>query len=218
MNWSQQFDAYCERTDFTYWSEPFNAISNAAFLIAATLMWRRVTGLLWAQILCVILFVIGIGSFLFHTHATQWASTADVVPIGVFILTYLFIVNRHVMGWPLWAAILGTLGFFPYAAGLLVILNDIPFIRISNFYWTVPILLLIYSVVIRRSNPRTARGFVIGAALLAVSITLRSLDEDLCANWPIGTHFMWHILNACMLAWMIEVYRTHMLEAHPKQG
>jgi aspartyl-tRNA(Asn)/glutamyl-tRNA(Gln) amidotransferase subunit C len=28
---------------------------------------------------------------------------------------------------------------------------------------------------------------------------------------PLGTHFLWHILNGIMLGWMIEVYRRHML-------
>ena len=34
MDWSQPIDLYCERTDAAFWSEPANAISNAAFLIA----------------------------------------------------------------------------------------------------------------------------------------------------------------------------------------
>jgi hypothetical protein len=29
--------------------------------------------------------------------------------------------------------------------------------------------------------------------------------------FPLGTHFGWHLLNAVMLGWMIEVYRRHML-------
>lgn len=218
MDWSRQIDAYCERTDFSYWSEPLNAVSNAAFIIGAAFMWRRVQALAWGKILCAILFVIGIGSFLFHTHAAAWASTADVVPIGIFILTYLYLVNWHILGWPRWAAALGTLGFIPYAAGMVPILNEIPFVRISNFYWTVPVLLLVYAVLIRRKHPATARGFVIGAGLLMVSISIRSLDEDLCAHWPIGTHFIWHILNGVMLAWMIEVYRRHMVERPANQG
>jgi hypothetical protein len=40
---------------------------------------------------------------------------------------------------------------------------------------------------------------------------LRTLDEPFCATFPIGTHFLWHLLNALMLGWMIEVYRRHML-------
>ena len=38
----RQFDAYCERADFTFWSEPVNALTNMAFLIAALVMWRWV--------------------------------------------------------------------------------------------------------------------------------------------------------------------------------
>ena len=37
MDLTQQFDGYCERVDLTYWAEPVNAITNAAFLIAASM-------------------------------------------------------------------------------------------------------------------------------------------------------------------------------------
>jgi len=35
VDWFAQFDGYCERTDLTYWSEPVNAVTNLAFIIAA---------------------------------------------------------------------------------------------------------------------------------------------------------------------------------------
>jgi hypothetical protein len=28
----------------------------------------------------------------------------------------------------------------------------------------------------------------------------------------VGTHLFWHLLNAVMLGWMIEIYRRHVLE------
>ncbi len=218
MNWMEQFDGYCERTDFTYWSEPLNAITNAAFIIAAILMWNRASEVIWGRVLCIVLFAIGVGSYLFHTHATAWASLADVAPIGIFILVYLFLVNWHILGWPAWVAGIGTLGFLPYAAGMTVLTDSLPFFEISNFYWSVPVLLLIYAAVFRNRIPQTARGFVIGAAILSLSITLRSVDEPLCDVFPIGTHIFWHILNGIMLGWMIEVYRRHMVEEAAKQG
>lgn len=218
MNWTEQFDGYCERTDFTYWSEPINAVTNAAFIIAALIMWRRSRGVLWARVLCVVLFAIGTGSYLFHTHATGWAALADVAPIGIFILTYLFVVNWHVMRWPLWVAIIATLGFLPYALGLTTILADLPFFRISNFYWTVPLLLVLYGFYLIQQQPSVAKGFLIGAGILSVSITLRSLDLPLCEAIPVGTHMWWHILNGIMLGWMIEVYRRHMVEGPATQG
>ena len=36
-----------------------------------------------------------------------------------------------------------------------------------------------------------------------VSLTLRTLDEPLCGAWPIGTHFLWHLLNAVTL-WLVS--------------
>ena len=215
MDWFEQVDGYCERTDFSYWSEPINAATNLAFIIAALVLWRRSTGVPMARVLSVILFATGFGSFLFHTHATLWASVADVVPIGIFILTYLFVVNRDMVPMGGWLAALATALFIPFAAVLLPVLNQIPFIAISNFYWTVPILLALYAVLLRR-KPGIAQGFLIGAALLCLSITIRSLDEILCDVIPVGTHFVWHLLNGVMLGWMIHVYTRHMLATAPQ--
>ncbi len=215
MDWQTRIDGYCERLDPTYWAEPVNAVTNAAFLVAAAVMWRRSAGLPLARLLCVILGAIGIGSYLFHTHATAWAAMADTTPIGLFILTYLFATNLHVCRWPLWAAVLGTFAFIPFAAALTPLFDRLPFFTISAFYWPVPLLIAGYAVALRRRQPATGRGLALGAAILVVSLTFRSLDEPLCAALPLGTHFLWHILNAVMLGWMIEVYRRHRLAAPP---
>ncbi|CAN0604740.1 unnamed protein product, partial [Ectocarpus sp. 12 AP-2014] len=37
-------DAYCERMDAGFWAEPVNALTNAAFLIAAYLLYRQLRG------------------------------------------------------------------------------------------------------------------------------------------------------------------------------
>ncbi|MBM7066663.1 ceramidase domain-containing protein [Actibacterium sp. 188UL27-1] len=213
-----QIDGYCERTDFTFWAEPVNAITNAAFLIAAVIMWQRSRGLPLAQLLCAILGAIGLGSFLFHTFATQWAALTDVIPIGIFILVYLFAVNWHFVGWPLWAALIGTAGFLPYAAGATILFDSLPFFRISDFYWSVPMLLVIYAAVLWRRMPQTARGMVIGAGILCVSISIRSVDMTVCPQFPLGTHFLWHCLNGVMLGWMIEVYRQHRRAVAPARA
>ena len=158
-----------------------------------------------------ILFVIGIGSALFHTYATRWAAMVDTLPILAYILVFIYLTHRDTLGLSrLWAGIV-MLMFLPYAAIIVPILDSLPFFRISNFYWTVPILLVAYAVGLRHSQPAVARGYVMGAAILSLSITLRSIDEILCAAWPHGTHFGWHILNAVMLGYMIHVYTAHVL-------
>ena len=211
MDWMRAVDAYCERTGPEYWAEPVNALTNAAFLVAALVMWRRTPGLPLARVLCVILFVIGVGSYLFHTHAQVWAGVADSMPIALYILTYIYAVNLHVWRWRGWIAALGALAFIPYAVVVGQGFAALPFFEVSAGYWPVPLLIGIYALLLRQRAPRTAGGLAVGAGILVVSLTFRSVDATLCAAVPLGTHFMWHLLNALMLGWMIEVYRRHMI-------
>ncbi|MFZ9948762.1 MAG: PfkB family carbohydrate kinase [Gemmobacter sp.] len=90
-------DAYCERTDPSLWSEPVNALTNAAFLIAAAVMWVRLRGESdpTGRILCVLLGAIGVGSGLFHLFANRLTGIMDVVPILGFILAYVFAAHRR---------------------------------------------------------------------------------------------------------------------------
>ncbi|MCL4187530.1 MAG: ceramidase domain-containing protein [Rhodobacteraceae bacterium] len=213
MDWTRAIDAYCERTDPGYWAEPVNAVTNAAFLLAAAVMWRRTRGarLPLAGLLVAILAAIGVGSFLFHTHAQAWSAVADVVPIGLFILAYIFAANLHFWRLPLWAAALGSLAFVPFAMAVTPAFRALPFFAVSAMYWPVPVLILAYAAGLARRAPATARGLAVGAAILVTSLIFRSLDSTFCAAFPIGTHFLWHLLNGLMLGWMIEVYRRHML-------
>lgn len=209
MELLREIDGYCERVGPAYWAEPVNAVTNAAFVIAALILWRRSAGVPLARALCVFLALIGLGSYLFHTHAQVWAAIADVTPIALFILLYLFAINRDVWGMPIWAALLGTAAFLPFAAVTVPVFQYVPILGVSAGYLPVPTLILIYAALLRRRAPDLARGFVVGAAILLVSLTFRSVDELLCAQLPLGTHFMWHILNGVMLGWMIEVYARH---------
>ncbi len=212
MDWTAQSIAYCERTDFTYWSEPINAITNASFLIAALIMAYRLRAerlpLAWA--LVAVLAAIGIGSYLWHTHATRWAGAMDVLPILIFILLYVYAASRDYLNMGRWPALLPVVLFIPYAmvfargVGLVV-----PGAGANAIYASVATLILIYAALLSRSAPATARGLAIGAGILALSLTFRALDRTVCDVFPIGTHFMWHILNGVMLGWMIEVYRRH---------
>lgn len=209
MDWTRTIDAYCERTDASYWAEPVNAVTNLAFLVAALVMWRRSAGLVGGRVLSALLFAIGVGSWLFHTHATAWAAAMDTTPILLFSLTYIFLANRDFWGLPVWGAALGAAAYVPYSAALGYVFSLLPFFSISAVYWPLPLLIFAYAALLRRQHPETARNLAIGAAILCVSLTARSLDEPLCLAIPLGTHWLWHILNAIMLFWMIETWRRH---------
>ena len=165
------------------------------------------------NLLIALLAVIGIGSGLFHTLATGWAALADVVPIALFILAYLFAANRTIWGWPLWAAALGAVAFLPYAAGADAALSVAAVLRDLG-------LLLAGAAPDRRhcavscaAAPPTPHGAsAVGAGLLTLSLTLPLARRPALRGTALGTHFLWHLLNGAMLGWMIEVYRRHVLE------
>lgn len=209
MDWTRAIDAYCERTDASYWSEPINAVTNMAFIVVALFMWQRTDGFPAGRWLSAVLFALGVGSYLFHTFATPWASVLDVVPIAIFTLSFIFLANRHFWRWPHWLAVLGTLAFVPYTAFVTPIFAGLPFFSVSSVYWGLPLLIAIYGAVLRRTSVASGNGLIFGAGLLTASLVFRSIDETICDSFPIGSHFVWHILNGLMLGWMIEVLRRH---------
>jgi hypothetical protein len=40
---------------------------------------------------------------------------------------------------------------------------------------------------------------LVAAGLFVVSLIFRIVDLDICAAWPLGTHFLWHLFNAAVL-------------------
>ena len=214
MNLSKPIDIYCERLDIGIWAEPINAVTNVAFILASIFMWLRCKNLVEGRILSFLLFSIGCGSFLFHTFAQTWAAILDVAAILIFILTYIFIANRRFLAWSKMVSLIGVILFFPYQLLLANILSNIQFFGSSVQYIPVAILIFIYSGLLRKTEPNLSRGLLIGATILCLSIVFRIIDEPLCSILSVGTHFVWHILNAIMLSWMIEILRRHMLAGY----
>ncbi len=206
MPWFDAVDLYCERLGPGLWAEPLNAVTNLAFLGAAWIMWRRAGDDRMGRALAAVLAVIGVGSGLFHTFANGLTSLMDVLPILGFILLYLFAASRDMLGLrPVWASA-ATVAFLPYAAATVPLWSKVPGLGSSAGYMPVPVLILFYAWLLRTRAPRSARGLAIGAGVLLVSLLARTVDQPLCGSWPTGTHFLWHLLNAGMLAWMILVY------------
>lgn len=210
MDWFQAVDGYCERVGPAFWAEPVNALTNFAFLLAAIRVWPRTAGRGVDRALAAILFAIGVGSFLFHTFAQAWAGLADVLPIGLFILLYLYAACRDYVGLRGWKA-LGATGFF--LAMLVVGVHQmnvaLPDLGANAAYIGTCALIFGFGWAMGRPHPATGRGLLIGSGLLALSITARMLDMAVCDVFGLGTHFLWHLLNATMLAWMIEVHLRH---------
>lgn len=207
MELNQTLNNYCERIGPEFWAEPWNAVTNAVFLIAALaafVMWRKKTpddgvGLL----LIAIVFATGIGSFLFHTFATRWAMLADIIPITLFIHIYLLCALRRFLCLP-WVVVGAMLiGYFVLSPMVGEVWQ--PVIGSSAFY--LPALLAIFVVggFFHGRNARFGRDVLLTGVLFAMSLTFRSLDGHVCGDFARGTHFMWHICNGVVLFSLLRV-------------
>jgi hypothetical protein len=201
MDWTKPLDLYCERVDPGFWAEPVNALSNGAFLIAALVLLaraRRAAFPVEVRALATLIALVGVGSFAFHTFATVWAALLDVGFILLFIYAFLGLFAWRVMG-------LGPVGVglslaVYFAAGrLLTGLFPRGALNGSYDYFPPLIALVLLGVYALRRRPGAARPLFAAAALFAVSLTLRTIDLGSCESWPLGTHFMWHCLNAGVL-------------------
>lgn len=144
---------------------------------------------------------IGIGSFLFHTFATRWAALADVVPITVFILTCLILTVRRGFGWGWTGAVLVGVAFLPLSGAVAtgVRMATGSMLGGSSGYLPALAALVVCGLLLRPRSAAASRGLLNAAGLFSLSLTFRTLDQLLCGLVPLGTHFVWHILNGILL-------------------
>lgn len=185
---------YLERHSDGLFAEPFNALSNIAFLIAAYLAYRLASqdpqDRRWeCRVLPPLLAAIGIGSLLFHTARNGYTFLCDTIPIAVFILLVMFSLSRWLtksVGWGLCSTVLfamaqtlmprGTLnGSLPYILTLIVLIV----LTAEAFY--------------RRYEAAT---LVLLCLSFALAVIFRSIDLIASPIFPMGTHWLWHIFAA----------------------
>lgn len=200
-------DEYCERTgDAGLWAEPFNAITNIAFLIAACLAWRawRAGGSKpWLQSLDIILLVlllcaIGVGSSLWHLFASKHTLLMDVIPIVVFMNIFLISAAIRLMGLKWWGAFL----FFALFQALniaseMYLPRD--FLNGTIMYLPAYGLLLVMVIWVNKRKAAGRHLLMQALVLWSLSLAFRTIDNDVCPQLPIGTHFLWHMFNALVL-------------------
>jgi hypothetical protein len=44
----------------------------------------------------------------------------------------------------------------------------------------------------------------LAAILFVISLAFRTMDQAVCPGFPLGTHFIWHLLNATVLLVLLE--------------
>ncbi|HZH12080.1 MAG TPA: ceramidase domain-containing protein [Microvirga sp.] len=220
VSWFEPIDSYCERLDPGFWAEPVNALSNVFFLLAALAafrVWRRGERPDWPALwLIAVAAAVGIGSFLFHTFANRWSLLADVLPIAAFIYSYVLLAMRRYLRLRIMPAVATTLVFAAVNIGFERLWFSVfPGVTLNGSVSYLPALMALVGVglaCLGQSTGRAGRALLWAGCTFGLSLVFRSVDSAVCSGLPLGTHALWHMLNALVL-WILMITAL----AHPSK-
>lgn len=200
-------DAYCERAaQAGPWAEPVNLLTNLLFLVAAWALWRALSRhpqisaarRRFCLALAGLMAAIGLGSGAWHLMPSGDTVLMDVIPITLFIHVFLIAALREMLALR-WAATgLCWLGYVALSvAAQLTLPPDLWHGTVMYLPTYVTLLVLSAAVFLRHRS--VGMPMVGVCAVWTASLALRTADLPLCAANPLGTHFLWHTLNAWVL-------------------
>lgn len=217
MNWLTQIDLYCERVTPAFWAEPLNALSNLSFILAALWGWSSALkrGRLESstKVLCALVAAIGLGSFLFHTSANLWSSFADVVPIWSFVALYMLVVFLRLTGRGeltkarlliVLPVLLLSLSWILFSGSATQVSASQDALNGSGQYTPALIGLWVFALISIKKKRSFWPWVVCAALVFTLSLIARTYDLALCTNFAIGSHFIWHLLNGLMIAFLLQ--------------
>lgn len=137
-----------------------------------------------------------------HTFATKGTVWADILPIAGFTLAYTLFNLRRFLDMPRGKAILVFVTFY-VVAGLIAFAVPDWLRQASNGttgYLPPFLALAFFGAWAAASGNRAGWYNLTGSAIFIVSVICRMIDPLVCASFPLGTHFLWHVFNGLMLA------------------
>ncbi len=196
---SLPYTEYCERAGSGAWgAEPVNAVTNIALFVAAGATWKlleknKITDWKW-RFLPVSVFLIGIGSSLYHTLRSPVTMLADATPIYLFFLVYFFLFAKIFLKRTGRAAIVTTL----FAAALLLVTIYTPreLLNGSIRHFFNAATLLGMALAAWKKFGAKAKLFFSVFLVYSLAIFFRTIEPAVCPFFSVGTHFSWHILTA----------------------
>ena len=192
-------DIYCERLDASFWSEPINAITNLAFIIAGWLIWCIRSPR--SGLMAILLILIGLGSFSFHTFANRLTSLLDVLAIALYLVSFAYLIPKQWSWGSRWTQIGSVITLF-----ILIVLCQLAtnYMK-SALPWMPPGIyvgawsaLFLYAALTQNFNPIAARYLWLAVLVFPFSLLSRQLDMPLCES-GFSTHWLWHVLNGVTL-------------------
>jgi hypothetical protein len=151
--------------------------------------------------MAILIIVISLGSFSFHTFANRLTGLLDVLAIALYLVAFAFLIPKQ------WSrnSILIQLG----SIVLLILSIVLAQLLISHLKPSLPWLppgvylgawlaLIIFTLVTQYSNPSSARFLWMAVIIFPASLLSRQIDMPLCDSIG-GSHWLWHLLNGLTL-------------------
>ena len=202
-------DLYRERNlSPDFWAEPFNALTNVSFLLGAAFaldfaIRRRATSPLTIVFISVA-GLIGFGSFYFHTVPNRFTISLDIAPIVLFQVLFLWLLSHKMLSMSRWASaaiVIGVVGssfvLFPFHEPM----NG------SLFY--IPLLVVMWTLGTVWAERSKAEPYLLVAAASCFTLAVAARSSDWMVPWPVGTHFVWHLLNGAVVYLALRAWIVH---------
>jgi len=192
-------DVYCERLDASFWAEPVNAISNLSFIVAGFFLWRLRTPR--SNLMAILVILIGLGSFSFHTVANRLTGLLDVLAIALYLVAFAFLIPKQWSKNSLLIQLGSVLMLIVSIVLAQLLISDLkPELTWlpSGMYVGAWLALIMFAWVTQYSNKAAARYLWLAAIVFPASLLSRQLDMPLCDSIG-GTHWLWHLFNGLTL-------------------
>ena len=215
-----KFPQYCEFVSNFWIHEPLNAITNFGFLIGAYFLYRFVKvnkcniGL--GAILISLMVILGLGSLAWHSYRVVPTLLLDEIPIYIFIIfTFYFLIQSLTRSHKLTL----TISFFS-ALIYYAIFAYVPGVNISNgvlkYVFALLIFLILNVLIVKKFG--SGYNFFLPLSIFILAIVFRIVDLYICPIFPVGTHFIWHILIALTMYFgSISILRLNSFESRLNQ-
>ncbi|NBO86536.1 MAG: hypothetical protein EBV38_09030, partial [Burkholderiaceae bacterium] len=175
------------------------AITNLAFIIAGWLIWRMRSPR--SGLMAILLILIGLGSFSFHTFANRLTGLLDVLAIALYLVSFAYLIPKQWSWDSRWTQIGSVITLFI----LIVLCQFATNYMKSALPWMPPGIyvgawsaLFLYAALTQNFNPIAARYLWLAVLVFPFSLLSRQLDMPLCES-GFSTHWLWHVLNGVTL-------------------
>lgn len=189
---------YAETDLSSFFVEPWNSISSIAIILPAIYWAFRLRldfkNYLFIYLCSLFLILGGIGSVLYHAfRSSNGLLVMDVLPAA--LLTIMISIYFWFKVFPKWYhAIFIVTPFIVLRFSLFDFLPNEMAVNIGYFIsgsmFFVPIL-----IYLRQHQFRHTRDIFLSIAFLLMALVFRELDQSLTTLFPMGSHFLWHLLS-----------------------